>query len=200
MLIRILKLLLASVLLLVALVVALVCLSSLDSANRIMTFAVFASPVFALIVGNMLQSRKERRVKQYEIFSTLMQFRAEPVHREFVRALNSIDFEFKDSPNVTDSWTECFKAFEEVRSNPDVDLTTSINDLLFAISSHLKLGLTKDKIERAYRPQVAKTVEDLQLRYLVGANRFFQGDIKVPVVLSSDMPPCSTESFCNTNN
>jgi hypothetical protein len=66
--------------------------------------AILFSPLIALQVQKYLDNRsKEKRIKE-EIFSTLMETRAQSISFEHVRALNKIDVAFFHDKAITRSW------------------------------------------------------------------------------------------------
>jgi hypothetical protein len=70
--------------------------------------AILLSPVVAVMVTVLLQSRREKRNQKLWIFNALIATRHSPIVDENVRALNMIDVVFHDSARVRQLWHEYF--------------------------------------------------------------------------------------------
>lgn len=67
--------------------------------------AVIISPIVAVVIGQWLQEKNQKRKDKMEIFQCLMTHRATGwSHIECVNALNSIDIVFGDSGQVRQQW------------------------------------------------------------------------------------------------
>ena len=56
--------------------------------------ALFLGPILAIQVQKLIEAKKEKRDRRFDIFKTLMATRAERLSTEHVQALNLIDIEF----------------------------------------------------------------------------------------------------------
>jgi hypothetical protein len=119
----------------------------------------FLAPLFALQVSALLARRRDRYQRKFELFQTLMRWRAVLFVEQPVQALNLIDVLFHDVRNVRDAWEELHAAFIDTRLNTleggRVRLDKTIK-LLRAMADHL--GYSKEfstaDFERVYNPEV----------------------------------------------
>lgn len=79
------------------------------SIDVINILAVFLSPIFAVLASVWLQNRLEKRRNQFDILRTLISERHHFINEETVRAYNSIDLLFHDSPEVRKKFKEYFE-------------------------------------------------------------------------------------------
>src|SRR5258708_6192950 len=77
--------------------------------NTMNIIAVLLSPVIAVAISLYIQSRKDKRAPKLWILSTLIATRHSPITDECVRALNTIDLAFHDSPRVRRLWREYYE-------------------------------------------------------------------------------------------
>ena len=67
--------------------------------------AIIAIPIVAVLVGQMLQNRSQKRKDKMAIFQCLMTHRATGwAHQDTVNALNTIDIVFSDCESVRKQW------------------------------------------------------------------------------------------------
>jgi hypothetical protein len=72
--------------------------------------AILVSPVIAVLVSIWVQNRKEKKLKRFFIFSSLMSTRhLVAPSDEIVRALNMIDVVFCDEEKIRQLWREYFE-------------------------------------------------------------------------------------------
>jgi len=67
-------------------------------------FATFIGPIAAVLVTRWVDHKRERYNRRLELFRTLMRTRRAPLSQEFVGALNLIEVEFYDVPEVIKPW------------------------------------------------------------------------------------------------
>jgi hypothetical protein len=72
--------------------------------------AVILSPIVAVLTGQYLQKRSEKRKDKMYVFMTLMKSRAFGWDIESVNALNVIDIVFSDNKDVRDAWKNHYSA------------------------------------------------------------------------------------------
>jgi hypothetical protein len=75
----------------------------------------FLSPLIALRVSRYLDRSREHERRRFELFQTLMQWRAALFIEQPVRALNTIDVLFYNDKAVRDAWADCFSSFSDQR-------------------------------------------------------------------------------------
>ena len=149
------------------------------------TIAVIAIPVIAVLIGQKLQDRSEKRKDKLQIFKILMTSRIYGWTSDSVHALNIIDIVFLDDQSVRTAWKDLFDKL--CVSNPDAQHLKKIEHaqykLLEAIANNLgyKEKITWDTIQNPYMPEgMARQIEaqnNMQQAYynaLDGVNKIVQ--------------------------
>jgi len=124
-------------------------------------FALFAGPALAVGIQLWFTHRTEDRRRKLAILDTLMSYRGRIIHSDSVRALNSIDTVYYDSPTVRNKFTVVLGFLEsaDMKERPLRPETTSkADDLLTELLSEMckVLGYNFDHTRiktKAYRPQ-----------------------------------------------
>jgi hypothetical protein len=111
------------------------------------------------------QNDHESRRFRLDVFSTIMQNRAEIYAEESVRALNSIDVAFNKSIPVREAWAELLNALNSASIPPHV-VDERIRKLLREMADDLGLSdsLRQDDFGRVYFPTAL--AEDRNVREL----------------------------------
>lgn len=73
--------------------------------------AIIVIPIAAVLIGQWLQNRSEKRKDKMQIFKALMTARIYGWTVESVHALNVIDIVFADDKNVRDAWVQLHNRF-----------------------------------------------------------------------------------------
>lgn len=71
-------------------------------------YAVYISPIKAVKVGRKLNEEQSKYDAKENIFLTLFALRGDPIHNNFVMALNQIDVVFQDNPKVLSAWEKFY--------------------------------------------------------------------------------------------
>nr|WP_325214172.1 DUF6680 family protein [uncultured Oscillibacter sp.] len=125
--------------------------------------AVVLSPVIAVLVGQFLQNRAEKRKDKMDIFKTLMVNRYAVWSVDSVRALNSIDIIFSEDKEVRSRCKEYYDklCIQEPNASDLKRINTSRDKLLEAIACSLGY---KDKVtwETIQNPYIPKAIMDAQ--------------------------------------
>jgi hypothetical protein len=148
----------------------------------------FLAPLFALQVSAKLARRQEKARQKFEVFQTLMRWRAVLYAEQPVQALNLIDVLFSDVKPVRDAWEEVFAAFCDAR------LTTAegervrldkVHKMLKAMAIHLgyKNEFSTADFERVYHPELLG-------RFY--ANQIAQTNETYNSLLAKQSPPATT--------
>src|ERR1700679_298297 len=124
-------------------------------------FALLAGPAVAVGIQLWFSNRQELRRRKLGILDILMQYRGRIIHSDSVRALNSIDVVYYDSPAVRSKFTTLldFLDTDEVKAVPRAPHTIArLDDLLTELLSEMckVLGYNFDHTRiktKAYRPQ-----------------------------------------------
>lgn len=77
-------------------------------------YAIYYGPITAVKIGRNLDNEYNKVESKKDLFLTLFAFRGNPVHVEFVNALNQIDVVFEDNPDVLSSWHRYFAALHQL--------------------------------------------------------------------------------------
>jgi hypothetical protein len=105
--------------------------------NEILTlFAIFVSPIIAVVVTRFMDDRSEKKRRQHQIFRDLMRTRAAKISQEHVTALNLIEIEFHDCDKVRAAWQ---KYMENLSSELPIDVNSQSSFLVRRDQLFIKL-------------------------------------------------------------
>jgi hypothetical protein len=133
-------------------------------------FATWSAPRAAARLAESLrreaERHDERQKRKLEVFSTLMQERAQIYSDQGVRALNLIDVVFNESRDVREAWAELFLAFH-MRPIVQHVIDERLRKLLGFIARDVGLSdeLRNDDLGRVYFPVVQEQeqfIKDMQ--------------------------------------
>lgn len=116
--------------------------------------AVAIIPIIVWVLGIKYQDRKAKKETQLRLFLTLMADRkSNPITKEWVDALNSIDVVFQDNKKVRHAWREYLDSLNE--KSPHFDSSNSFRlDLLSEMAMALGYkNLKQTEIDRFYSPK-----------------------------------------------
>ena len=128
--------------------------------------AIIVIPVVAVLIGQMLQDRAEKRKDKMQIFKTLMTARIYGWTVDSVHALNIIDIVFADDKKVREAWKDLNDKYHV--TNPDASHLKKIEQaqfrLLEAISNALgyKDKITWETIQNPYIPDGLRAQMEVQ--------------------------------------
>jgi hypothetical protein len=125
--------------------------------------AVVLGPILAVVITRINDDRRADRARKLDIFRTLMRTRRMPVHFEHVGALNLVEVEFVDYPDVVKAWKEYLSNLGEdlppIEQKDRFDAAVKKRDslltrLIHEISKVLKINVEQlDILEGNYVPQ-----------------------------------------------
>lgn len=127
--------------------------------------ALIVVPIVAVLVGQYLQNRAQKRKDKMEIFKTLMIAR-NGWTVESVRALNTIDIIFVNDKNVRAAWKDLYDKY--CVENPDSAHLEKIRQAQYklieaiAVSLGYKNQITWETIQNPYIPKGMTEAEQLQ--------------------------------------
>ncbi len=128
----------------------------MDCGDILNLIAIIVAPVVAVLIGQWLQNRANKRKDKLEIFKTLMISRS-GWSLESVKALNIIDIVFADDKTVREKWKEYYdKLCVEKPSETELKrIKTAQEELLEAMADSLgyKGKITWKTIQNPYIPQ-----------------------------------------------
>lgn len=133
--------------------------------------AIIVAPIAAVLIGQWLQNRANKRKDKQEIFKTLMIAR-NGWSPESVRALNIIDIVFADNSTVRARWKEYYdRLCVENPSETELKKIKTAQDKLLeamAISLGYKDKVTWETIQNPYIPKGMIEAEQMQREYQTG--------------------------------
>lgn len=133
--------------------------------------AIIVAPVAAVLIGQWLQNRANKRKDKLEIFKTLMIAR-NGWNPESVRALNIIDIVFADDSIVRARWKEYYdRLCVENPSETELKKIKTAQDKLLeamAVSLGYKGKVTWETIQNPYVPKGMIEAEQMQREYQTG--------------------------------
>ena len=133
--------------------------------------ALIAIPIVAVLVGQYLQNRAQKRKDKMEIFKTLMTTRNSWTI-ESVRALNTIDIIFVNDKNVRNAWKDLYNKYcVEKPDNIHLEKIRQAQYKLIeeiAISLGYKNKITWETIQNPYIPKGMIEAEQLQREFQNG--------------------------------
>ena len=149
--------------------------------------AIIVGPISAVFITRLLDDRRARRDRRWEIFRTLMRYRLKAMHAEFVGALNLLEVEFHNDPPVIKGWKSLLETF----SRPDLadQRANALVRLLDAIAKNLDVSIEQlDISSGAYSPQGWEIVEERQEAILAFASDIASGNTALPIIVQPSSP------------
>ena len=119
--------------------------------------AIVIIPIIAVLIGQWLQTRSEKRKDKMHIFKTLMTSRVYGWTQESVHCLNIIDIVFADDKKVRNAWKDLYDKY--CVQNPDESQLKKIETAQYklletmAVSLGYKDKVTWETIQNPYIPQ-----------------------------------------------
>lgn len=157
----------------------------MDKMDVINVIAIVVIPIVAVLIGQWLQNRSEKRKDKMHIFKVLMTSRIYGWTPESVNALNIIDIVFADDKGVRKAWKDLNDKYQV--SNPDQQHLKKIENaqykLLEEIANALgyKDKITWETIQNPYFPigmatqiEAQKTMQQTYYNALNGVNNIVQ--------------------------
>jgi len=137
------------------------------------------SPIRAVEAGRRLDDDQKKDIIKRNLFFTLYSHRGNPVHQNFVAALNQIDIAFYDNQKVLSLWHSYYTALETKGGDNQIEIwKLHRTDLLSEMATSLGyLSLKQTDIMKFYYPEAhdSQAQFDLELRE-AGLNFLKNGD------------------------
>lgn len=156
--------------------------------------AIVIGPIIAVQTQKLIEKSRETKNKKKWIFYTLMATRASRVAPEHVRALNSIDFEFKEE-SILEAWRLYLdhlnnqQVLEDQLSQWGNKCEDLFIDLLHSIAVVLKYKFDKVQLKRGiYIPRAQGEQELAILTIRDRIVKILSGDESIPIRLISSDP------------
>lgn len=133
--------------------------------------ALIVVPIVAVLIGQYLQDRAQKRKDKMEIFKTLMIAR-NTWTVESVRALNIIDIIFVNDKNVRNAWRDLYDKYRV--ENPDNGHLEKIRQAQYKLIEEIanslgyKNKITWETIQNPYIPKGMVEAEQLQREFQNG--------------------------------
>jgi len=158
--------------------------------------AIFRSPIVALNAQKRREEVEDRHKRQFELFRTLMTYRATPLSVPFVQALNSIDLEFDAESDrdvgIRQAWAELLAHFTNDKGQPNfVQQSQNLIIKLLSLMSRA-LGYAYDEnylLQHTYYPIAHGSLEEQQneLRRLL--LELLRGNHRLPIAIFEEKFP-----------
>ena len=119
--------------------------------------AIIIIPIIAVLIGQWLQTRSEKRKDKMHIFKTLMTSRVYGWTQESVHCLNIIDIVFADDKKVRNAWKDLYDKY--CVQNPDESQLKKIETAQYKLLETMAVSLGyKDKVtwETIQNPYIPK--------------------------------------------
>lgn len=101
----------------------------MDCIDILNLIAIIVIPIIAVIIGQYLQNKTEKRKDKMQIFKTLMTSRIYGWTPESVHCLNIIDIVFSDDEKVRNAWKDLYDKY--CIQNPYVPLIICFPNIIF---------------------------------------------------------------------
>lgn len=155
--------------------------------------ATLVAPLIAIQISKWLSDRKEQKQRKFEVFKTLMSWRALGWAEPNVQALNLIDVLFHDVKSVRNAWQELYAAYcDQGLSTPEggrlrIDKR---NKLLMLIADHLGYAneFSHADFERVYIPEA---LDKFYANHLLQTQLAYQQN-QAQMLQSPTIPPGAT--------
>lgn len=128
----------------------------MDCNDILNLIAIIVIPIIAVVIGQYLQNKAEKRKDKMQIFKTLMTSRIYGWTQESIHCLNIIDIVFSDDKKVRDAWEDLYDKY--CVQNPDDIQLKKIKNAQYklletmAISLGYKDKVTWENIQNPYIP------------------------------------------------
>lgn len=76
----------------------------MDAVAVVNLIAIVVGPIAAVLITRLMDNRSETRSRRYQVFRDLMRTRAAKISPPHVDALNLVEIEFHNFPNVKQAW------------------------------------------------------------------------------------------------
>ena len=119
--------------------------------------AIIIIPIIAVLIGQWLQTRSEKRKDKMHIFKTLMTSRVYGWTQESVHCLNIIDIVFADDKKVRNAWKDLYDKY--CVQNPDESQLKKIETAQYKLLETMAVSLgyndkvTWETIQNPYIPK-----------------------------------------------
>lgn len=167
-------------------------LEDLTLSTWAVVFATLLGPVLAVQAQKWVERATDNKRRRFAIFNTLMVTRGTRLDFEHVRALNSIDIEFRNDPEVIEAWRlyVVHLNFQYHENNEAQSLQWQMRgndlfiELLVKISKAVDVKVERERLLGAYHPKGHYQREMSQLEVLKHAAAVFAGkqSLKMSVV------------------
>lgn len=117
----------------------------MDCNDILNLIAIIVIPIIAVVIGQYLQNKAEKRKDKMQIFKTLMTSRIYGWTQESVHCLNIIDIIFSDDKKVRDAWKDLYDKY--CVQNPDDIQLKKIKNAQYKLLETMAISLGyKDKV------------------------------------------------------
>lgn len=175
--------------------------TSLNSKDYINLFALFLSPLVAVLVGQYLQEIKIKKEAKASLFRTLFSLRGQAVNHYYVNALNQIDVVFHKNKDVLDAWHKLYDSLNDLnirdKMKNDNDFRIAKNkewdnlrneiliQMALVVGYNLKVMKPEYLLNPAYSPEGHAFVENFEWDLKYAAKEYFETSIEFQRTLAN---------------
>lgn len=129
----------------------------MDCTELLNLIAIIVIPIAAVVIGQSLQDRSEKRKDKMEIFKTLIYARIYGWTTDSVRAMNLIEIVFSDDKDVCNRWKAYYKemCIQSTEQSHLENMGTKQNELIQAMGRALGYNdnFTLEVLQHPYMPE-----------------------------------------------
>jgi len=152
--------------------------------------AIFLGPIFAVLVAQYLNRKSEAFDRRMEVFRDLMRHRRTILNSEYVGALNLVEVEFSDFPEVLSKWRDLHdhlnNVFDDNSSEKTVKAWNEKTDRLHTLLIHAIARASNRPIEQldivaGYAPRAWEDEEQMRRNISLALLRVLSGRTSLKV-------------------
>jgi hypothetical protein len=97
--------------------------------NEVLTLiALVGGPISAVLITRYLDDLRQYRARRMDVFRTLMRTRRTALHPDHIGALNLVEIEYANDPQVLTAWKALFTNFGSTLGRLEVERTEGLTD------------------------------------------------------------------------
>ncbi len=154
--------------------------------------ALVMGPTLAVLVTRMLDDRRARADRRYQLYKALMDTRRNKLSASHLNALNLIELEFNTKKKVIAAWREYLRNLAAIGANNDQwqqimnEREVLFTQLISEITAVLRIGSVNqiNIMKGGYVPQHWESAEDEAAVLRQGLLQVLRGEAALPVMLS----------------
>ncbi len=167
-------------------------LDDVTQSTWVIVFSTLMGPVLAVQAQKLIERATEKSRRRFAVFNALMVTKGTRLDLEHVRALNSIDIEFRDYPKVIEAWrlyvAHLNALYDRTNEAQSIQWQAKGSDLfielLAQIAKAVRVKIDRERLSGIYIPEGHFKREVAQLEVLNNAAAVLSGkqSLKMSVV------------------